>query len=711
MKRAYLRFIVAFLSFFFVGSVMANPLWVSVDPSETEGLIDISLANSGTEPVSVLLWDTPFEQTLSSNVFLIEKAVKDFPFMEVAKYSGRSVKRSAPSAEHYRIIQPGKMIRKSVKLNDYYDIKRFGEHRVQFAGNIHYKVVGGIEGRAKSTPDSIATLNHAKLLSGSVDVSLVPSLRPRLRPPTYDSCSVQEIGDIVEAANIAETLVDTALSDLASLLPSERASSPRYIEWFGTVTDNRYNRVVSNLSAIDQALESETLQFNCGCTDAGVFAYVYPAFPYSITLCPSFRNASPNGQDSRAGTIIHELSHFNVVAATDDHAYSHVGVRALAISSPDTAITNADSYEYFAENAPIVPIRQSGIVEPPIAYPSLPLETQIQGDVEEGRNVTFQVTNANRIELISNSGDADLSVYRDNQLSDQICLSANSAVSPDVCDLVVNGTIYVQVLGFTDATFTLTAEGESQIANDDSIQLTLGTPVTGSVAANNRDIYQVTDADLIELESLSGDADLYVFSSLDLTSGSLVCASNNLPLMSTMDSCNIPSNQSTYYVSVVGYSGADYSLEARSTVSTNVVRLIAGQEVSGNVAAGSFAYYVVSGVESVVLTSTTGDADLLVTSDPNFQENDTSCTSLEYSSDSLTDTCSVPNGDDHYVLVRGDTDATYTIIGNATGSSLPADDDPGNTLVSTPSRRSGATGVLGLCFLFMFVGFRVINNE
>ncbi|MEO8196116.1 MAG: M35 family metallo-endopeptidase [Thermoanaerobaculia bacterium] len=30
---------------------------------------------------------------------------------------------------------------------------------------------------------------------------------------------------------------------------------------------------------------------------------------------------SATGTDSKAGTLVHEMSHFNVVASTDDHAY------------------------------------------------------------------------------------------------------------------------------------------------------------------------------------------------------------------------------------------------------------------------------------------------------------------------------------------------------------------------------------------------------
>ena len=65
-----------------------------------------------------------------------------------------------------------------------------------------------------------------------------------------------------------------------------------------------------------------------------------------------FWNASLTGTDSRAGTIIHELSHFNVVAGTDDNEYGQVKCRELARTDLLEAIANADSHEYITENNP-----------------------------------------------------------------------------------------------------------------------------------------------------------------------------------------------------------------------------------------------------------------------------------------------------------------------------------------------------------------------
>ena len=103
----------------------------------------------------------------------------------------------------------------------------------------------------------------------------------------------------------------------------------------------------------DQALDKtgDQVKINCGCNQS-YYAYVYPTKPYEIFVCRAFWSAPNTGTDSRAGTLIHEMSHFNVVAGTDDVVYGQTGARSLAISDPNAALNNADSHEYFAENTP-----------------------------------------------------------------------------------------------------------------------------------------------------------------------------------------------------------------------------------------------------------------------------------------------------------------------------------------------------------------------
>ena len=93
---------------------------------------------------------------------------------------------------------------------------------------------------------------------------------------------------------------------------------------------------------------------DCSCNDS-YYAYVYPSAPYKIYVCNAFWSAPLTGTDSKAGTLVHEMSHFNAVAGTDDHAYGKTAAGNLANSNPTKALDNADSHEYFAENTPALP--------------------------------------------------------------------------------------------------------------------------------------------------------------------------------------------------------------------------------------------------------------------------------------------------------------------------------------------------------------------
>ena len=127
----------------------------------------------------------------------------------------------------------------------------------------------------------------------------------------------------------------------------------RYTTWFGAYTSARYATAQQHFVDIDAAMDLNAgqIKINCGCNQS-YYAYVYPTRPYEIFVCRAFWSAPNTGTDSKAGTLVHEMSHFNVVAGTDDHVYGQAGAKSLAISDPAKAIDNADSHEYFAENTP-----------------------------------------------------------------------------------------------------------------------------------------------------------------------------------------------------------------------------------------------------------------------------------------------------------------------------------------------------------------------
>lgn len=180
-------------------------------------------------------------------------------------------------------------------------------------------------------------------------------------------------GNAAEAQSFQEckqTQQETILSVLprAEALASRAAASigdtEIYVRWFGTYVPKYAETVRSNFKRIHRAIAGEELVFICGrersvdCQD--VYAFVYTSEHYTMTLCPDFftmpmmTGGSPSHPDyengTMAGTIIHEMSHFDVIAATDDICYSRTDCSAMGRRSPDEAVINADTYQYYAED-------------------------------------------------------------------------------------------------------------------------------------------------------------------------------------------------------------------------------------------------------------------------------------------------------------------------------------------------------------------------
>lgn len=55
------------------------------------------------------------------------------------------------------------------------------------------------------------------------------------------------------------------------------------------------------------------------------------------------------GHFSRAGTLVHEATHFSDVLGTDDYTFEYDDAHELA-ATPEWAVNNANNYKFFSEN-------------------------------------------------------------------------------------------------------------------------------------------------------------------------------------------------------------------------------------------------------------------------------------------------------------------------------------------------------------------------
>ncbi|HYD82069.1 MAG TPA: M35 family metallo-endopeptidase [Paucimonas sp.] len=311
-------------------------------------VVNVTFTNVSAAPQYLLKWQTPFEGEMEEPLFEVRRdGVK-------VGYLGPVVKRPAPEAGDYYVLQPGKSYSRKVELSAFYDMSATGNYTVRY----HTKSLDlfgtrfGAHGaaRAERPAGELQSETAAMWIDGRLPRGAAAEA---MAAPTaaaaslsFSKCTSSQAATVTDAVSAATAMASDGDAYLAA-----GKTGPRYTTWFGTVTSARYNKVKANFAAIKDAFLTKPITVDCGCKKR-YYAYVYPNQPYKIYVCRAFWSAPMTGTDSKGGTLVHEMSHFNAVAGTDDWVYGQAGAKQLAISEPDKAVENADSHEYFAENTP-----------------------------------------------------------------------------------------------------------------------------------------------------------------------------------------------------------------------------------------------------------------------------------------------------------------------------------------------------------------------
>lgn len=321
-----------------------NPLRVSMFAT-ADGNVEVILTNTSNKTARVPKYELPLGE-LQAKLFSVSRDGQP------VAYEGPMIKRGLPLASDFAILRPGQSVRSVVALADAYDMRKGGTYTISLASPLQHASLSN--GSMLKTPRGLP------LTLGSAPLRMYTAGKlPALKRPggggttvvngvSYVGCDSTQIPKIGQAVIDARAYTENAKGYLAG-----NNQGPRYTTWFGTYTSQRYSTMNQHFVAIDSAMDQNAgqIKVNCGCNTTS-YAYVYPNRPYEIFVCRAFWSAGATGTDSKAGTLIHEMSHFDAVAGTDDHVYTQAGAKNLAISDPNAAINNADSHEYFAENTP-----------------------------------------------------------------------------------------------------------------------------------------------------------------------------------------------------------------------------------------------------------------------------------------------------------------------------------------------------------------------
>ena len=303
-------------------------------------IIIVSITNESNETLKILTWNTPLETTISADLFQVQNG------KYTAQYVGRIVKRGAPTSSDYTLLNAGETRTLSVELAKYYQMEVKGKYTITYKGSF-----SSLSKNANQKENSV--LN--KTNNPSINIFFSPSQK-KTRTVTANKINPSFTGCSTSQRNILNTAHSAAIviakdSVYTMKLAEGNTDSARYRTWFGAADSTRQSTVTKHFNNIYAALNTKKVAFDCRCNDSS-YAYVYPSDPYKVYLCSAFWSAPVTGTDSQAGTLVHEVAHFRVIAGTDDHAYGHYNAKNLAISNPTNAVDNSDNHEYFAENSP-----------------------------------------------------------------------------------------------------------------------------------------------------------------------------------------------------------------------------------------------------------------------------------------------------------------------------------------------------------------------
>ncbi|QRV92782.1 peptidyl-Lys metalloendopeptidase [Ceratobasidium sp. AG-Ba] len=351
----------------FTSIAIASAVVVSATPSlvldvagpssvvDVDGLsVTITLKNTGDETIKACLLNDP--RTILSNANTDTFSISSESGSP--KFTGIRMKYVPANAaalnknSTFTVLAPGQTFEITHDLAGVYDFTSSGEGSYSFdtANVFDYVDAAGTLVNIEASSNT-----HQFKIAGKLGESNDRTSPSRLsrRAVTYTGCSSSQQPLISAAATASDNYVSKVNSYLARI----SSGTPRYTTWFGTFSSSRYNTVVSHYKNIGTDATSTNYDCSACKSQSGIdydstYAYVFPDSPGKIYLCGAFWSAPVTGTDSRAGTIVHENSHFTVNGGTDDYAYGQSAAKSLAKSKPSKAVNNADNHEYFAENTP-----------------------------------------------------------------------------------------------------------------------------------------------------------------------------------------------------------------------------------------------------------------------------------------------------------------------------------------------------------------------
>ncbi|KAK7040255.1 hypothetical protein VNI00_009721 [Paramarasmius palmivorus] len=332
-----------------VGAMAEKSLSLVLTGSKTSSsVVHAKLSNTGDEQLKLLNDPQSLLSRAPTDSFIFTLGNDDSsPFFNGMKFKySPSYAAQNGDASSFTTLKPGDSIEVEHELASAY---AFGPEEYLYgisAKNDYYHL--------DESTGQLENIN-AKVSSMSAKITVPDSRKARRSSPMdrraqFSNCTNQEQAAIAKAVPSADIFANLSASALypdqnlynKTLLQFSTDGGPIYQTWFGQFAANRYKNATGHFTNITRhPFENYTYACNSEeCTDT-IFAYVFPDQFGTVNLCGAFWKAPLVGEDSQAGTLIHESTHFFAVAGTVDIVYGAKKAAQLAATNPLLALGNA----------------------------------------------------------------------------------------------------------------------------------------------------------------------------------------------------------------------------------------------------------------------------------------------------------------------------------------------------------------------------------
>ena len=329
--------------------VAVTPVRQSLTGSD-DVVVTVTIRNTSRATRYLPTWQTPF-------------AGVQAPLFDVTRdglpvtYLGMQAKRRAPDRADFIALGPGAARSVRVELSALYRMDITGAYSVRYRAN-RLQVYGRPDAARPQGPADVVPLAAAVWIDGRLPRGM-PEPPPDV-PAGGSGLAFAHCSNAQQVRIAGAVRAGLAMAQDADAYLQDQPLATRYTGWFGTVDNARATTVARHFAAVRDAFATRPITVDCACP-LPLYAFVFPNRPYTIHVCKAFWTAPLTGTDSMGGTLLHEMSHFTVVAGTDDWAYGQAAAGRLAGSAPARAVENADSHEYFGENNPYRRLRPKNL--------------------------------------------------------------------------------------------------------------------------------------------------------------------------------------------------------------------------------------------------------------------------------------------------------------------------------------------------------------